>query len=233
MLLTRRLAGFVVCVLTVGLAWTTATAAPPKVGTARKYDRPAMQMQLKQMLAAKKNQLVAVRFKPTTEMRVQMCQKQSDNLGNALFQCVTTNSDPVNPPPQSPLDAFNKLTNAQLAQKCPGSLQQCLDQVLEEQVAWCKTTVCKSQADALTSKKAECDQLQQLLAQELSQPPVLKKNSPPCPELYQTYLKAREAVKNFECSSAWSAGLACLAPLVELLDAEKSALQKLNDNGCI
>jgi hypothetical protein len=190
-------------------------------------------MQLKHLLAKKMNRLVAVRFKPSTEMRVQMCQHQSDNLANALGQCLTTNSDPVNPPPQSPLDAFNKLTNAQLAQKCPGSLQQCLDQVLEEQVAWCKTTVCKSQADALDAKKAECSQLEQLLAQELSQPPQLKNNTPPCPELYQAYLKAREAVKNFQCGSGGWGGLGCIAPLVKLLDEEKAALQKLKDSGCI
>jgi hypothetical protein len=232
MLIMRTFAGIAVGVLTVGLAWTPATAAQLKPGTVKQFDRPAIQTQLKKMLTAKKARLVAARVKLSTEMRVQMCQKQSDNLGNALYQCVTTNSDPVNPPPQSPLDAFNKLTNAQLAQKCPGSLQQCLDQVLEEQVAWCKATVCKSQADALDAKKAECAQLEQLLAQELSQPPQLKKNTPPCPDLYQAYLKAREAVKNFQCGGGWS-GLGCIAPLVKLLDEEKAALQKLTDNGCI
>lgn len=209
-------------------------ATPPAAGAQKTFDRNAMRMQLKQIQAAKIARLVAVKLQPSTEMRLTMCRQQRDGLANTLSQCLKTNSDPVNPAPGSPLDAFNKLTNAQLAQKCPGSLQQCLEQVMDEQIAWCKANVCKSQADALASKEAECTQLQELLAQELAQPPALKKNTPPCPALYQSYLAARDAVKNFKCGggSAWS-GLACLSPLMKVIEEEKAALQKLKDNGCI
>jgi len=209
-------------------------AAPPATGAQRTFDRTAMRLQLKQMLAAKVAQVRAVQVKPSTEMRLAACQQQKVGLADTLSQCVHSNSDPVNPAPGSPLDAFNKLTNAQLAQKCPGSLQQCFDQVLNEQIAWCKANVCKSQADALAAKESECTQLQELLAQELAQPPALKKNTPPCPALYQSYLAARDAVKNFHCggSGSWG-GLACIGPLTEVLAKESAALQKLKDNGCI
>ena len=227
--MSKKLTLIAVCCLTVALACTTATAAPPMVSAQKTFDRSAMKIQLKQTLERKMKQLVAVQLKPSTETRVKMCQQQSNSLANTLAQCLTTNSDPVNPPPGSPLDSFNKLTNAQLAQKCPDSLQQCLDKVLDEHVAWCKATVCKSQSEALTAKKAECSQLEALLAQELSQPPPLKNNTPPCPALYQNYLQAREAVKNFTCNS----GLSCISPLIQLYNAENDALKKLKDNGCI
>lgn len=214
-------------------ARAVAPQAMPPAGGQRTFNRSAMHMQLKQMRATKIAQVVAKKIQPSTEMRVKMCQQQRDGLANTLSQCLTANSDPVNPPPGSPLDAFNKLTNAQLAQKCPGSLQQCLDQVMNEQIAWCKANVCKSQADALASKESECTQLQQLLAQELAQPPALKKNTPPCPALYQSYLAAREAVKNFQCNATGWGSLACLSPLAKLIDDENAALQKLKDNGCI
>jgi hypothetical protein len=237
MQISKKLACITVCCFTVGLASATATAAPAMMSTMtspqKTFDRPAIKMQLKQKLAVKVQRIAAIQFKPSTEMRVKMCQQQSNNLASALGQCLTTNSDPVNPPPGSPLDAFNKLTNAQLAQKCPGTLQQCLDQVLDEHIAWCKANVCKSQSDALNAKNTECSQLEALLAQELSQPPALKNNNPPCPALYQDYLKAREAVKNFKCSQSGWGALACISPLAQLIDAENSALQKLKDNGCI
>lgn len=202
---------------------------PPMVSAQKTFDRSAIKIQIKQTLERKMKQIVAVQFKPSTETRVKMCQQQSNSLANTLAQCLTTNSDPVNPPPGSPLDSFNKLTNAQLVQKCPDSLQQCLDKVLDEHVAWCKANVCKSQSEALTAKEAECSQLEALLAQELSQPPPLKNSTPPCPALYQNYLKAREAVKNFTCNS----GLSCISPLIQLVNAESDALKKLKDNGCI
>jgi hypothetical protein len=240
MRISKKLACIAVCCLTVGIAGTTATAAPTMTpaapamtSTQKTFDRPAIKMQLKQQLAVKVQRVVAIQFKPSTEMRVKMCQQQSNNLASALSQCLTTNSDPVNPPPGSPLDSFNKLTNAQLAQKCPATLQQCLDQVLDEHIAWCKANVCKSQSDALNTQKTECSQLEALLAQELSQPPALKKNTPPCPALYQDYLKAREAVKNFECSQSGWGALACISPLEYRIEAENAALQKLKDNGCI
>ena len=233
MKISKKLAHAALCCLTVALACTTATAAsaPPMASAQKTFDRSAIKMQLKQTLQRKMNQFVAVQFRPSTETRVKMCQQQANNLANTLGECVTKNSDPVNPPPGSPLDSFNKLTNAQLAQKCPDSLQQCLDKVLDEHVAWCKAGVCKTQSDAVTAKKAECTQLEALLAQELSQPPALKKNTPPCPALYQEYLKARDAVRNFTCNS--SVPLACISPLTQLINAENDALKKLKDNGCI
>lgn len=216
-------------------ALTTTPSQPvgPVTGAQRTFDRASMRMQLKLMQNAKIARVVAVKFQPSTEMRVQMCQQQRNNLANTLSQCLTTNSDPINPPPGSPLDAFNKLTNAQLAQKCPGSLQQCLDQVMDEHLAWCKANVCKSQADAVSAKDAECTKLSELLAQELAQPPALKNNTPPCPALYQSYLAARDAVKNYQCGGSGWASLACIGPLSHLIDEENAALQKLKDNSCI
>ena len=235
MKISKKLIPLAVCCLTVALACTTATAAPapPMMSAQKTFDRSAIKIQLKQTLERKMNRIVGVQFKPSTQTRVKMCQQQSNSLANTFAQCLTTNSDPVNPPPGSPLDSFNKLTNAQLAQKCPNSLQQCLDKVLDEHVAWCKANVCKSQSEALTAKNAECSQLEALLAQELSQPPPLKKNTPPCPALYQDYLKAREAVKNFTCGSTGWGSLACISPLTQLINAENDALKKLKDNGCI
>lgn len=231
----KKLPHAVLCCLMVVLACSMATAASaPSVASAQKtFDRSAIKVQLKQTLERKMNRIVSAQFRPSTETRVKMCQQQANNLANTLGQCLTTNSDPVNPPAGSPLDAFNKLTNAQLAQKCPDSLQQCLDKVMDEQVAWCKAGACKSQSDALTAKKAECSQLEALLAQELSQPPALKKNTPPCPGLYQDYLKAREAVKNFTCNATGWSSMACISPLSELINVENNALKKLKDNGCI
>ena len=233
MKLSKKPTLIAVCCLTVALACTIATAAPPMVSAQKTFDRSAIKLQLKQTLQRKVNRLVGVQFKPSTETRVKMCQQQSNTLANTLAQCLTTNSDPVNPPPGSPLDSFNKLTNVQLAQKCPGSLQQCLDKILDEHFVWCKANVCKSQSDTLNAKKAECTQLEALLAQELSQPPALKNNTPPCPVLYQNYLKAREAVKNFTCNSTGWSSLACISPLTQLINAENDALKKLKDNGCI
>ena len=233
MKITKKLAQTAVCCLTMVLVWTSASAAPPMVSAQKPIDRSAIKIQIKQTLERKMKQFAAVQFKPSTEIRVKNCQQQANNLANTLAQCLTTNSDPTNPPPGSPLDSFNKLTNAQLAQKCPDSLQQCLDKVLDEHVAWCKANVCKSQSEALTAKKAECSQLEALLAQELSQPPTLKNNTPPCPALYQNYLKARDAVKNFTCGSTGWSSLACITPLTELINAENEALKKLKDNGCI
>lgn len=236
MKISRKLSHAAFCILTVALACTTATAAPaarPALSAQKTFDRAAIRTQLKQTFERKISRVVGAQFKPSTETRVKMCQQQSSTLANALGQCLTTNSDPVSPPPGSPLDSFNKLTNAQLAQKCPDSLQQCLDKVMDEHIAWCKANVCKSQSDALNAKKAECSQLEALLAQELSQPPALKKNTPPCPALYQEYLKAREAVKNFTCNSSGWSSLACISPLAELINTENEALKKLKDNGCI
>jgi len=233
--LSKKLSHAVLCCLTVAFACTTATAAPaPLMVSAQKtFDRSAIRTQIKQTLERKMHRIVGVQYKPSTETRVKMCQQQSNTLANTLAQCLTTNSDSVNPPPGSPLDSFNKLTNAQLAQKCPGSLQQCLDKILDEHVAWCKANVCKSQSEALNAKNAECSQLEALLAQELSQPPALKKNTPPCPALYQDYLKAREAVKNFTCNATGWSSLSCISPLTHLINTENDALKKLKDNGCI
>lgn len=233
MKISKKLVHAVLCCLTVALAGNTATAAtaPPMSSAQKIFDRSAIKIQMKQTLDRKIRQVAAIQLKPSTETRVKICQQQASNLANTLGQCLTTNSDPVNPPPGSPLDAFNKLTNAQLAQKCPDTLQQCIEKVMDEHVAWCKAGVCKSQSDALTTKKAECSQLEALLAQELSQPPALKKNTPPCPALYQDYLKAREAVKNFTCKSSVPFG--CISPLTEVINAENEALKKLKDNGCI
>ena len=233
MKMSKKLARILGCCLPLALACTTATAAPPMVSAQKTFDRSAMKIQIKQTLERKMKQIGTVQLRPSTETRVKMCQQQANTLANTLAQCLTTNSDPVNPPPGSPLDSFNKLTNAQLAQKCPESLQQCLDKVVDEHVAWCKANVCKSQSEALTAKKAECSQLEALLAQELSQPPPLKKNTPPCPALYQEYLKAREAVKNFTCGSTGWGSLACISPLTQLINTENDALKKLKDNGCI
>ncbi|MEI6826728.1 MAG: hypothetical protein WCK54_14125 [Desulfuromonadales bacterium] len=215
--------------LTVALACTAATAAPPTVSALNTFDRSAIKVQMKQAVERKIKQVVSAQFKPSNELRVKMCQQQSNTLANTLAQCLTTNSDPVNPPPGSPLDSFNKLTNAQLVQKCPGSLQQCLDKVLDEHVAWCKANMCKSQSEALTAKQSECSKLEAaILAQERSQPPTLKKNTPPCPTLYQDYLKAREAANNFTCNAitCWSNGIPFDNP-------EFDALKKLTDRGCI
>ena len=233
MKISKRLTYLAICCLTLALAGTTASAAPRMTSAPKTFDRAAIQMQLKQTFDRKMQRVVAVQFKPSTEMRVKMCQQQSNTLATTLGQCLTSNSDPVNPPPGSPLAAFNQLTNAQLAQKCPDSLQQCLDKVMDEHIAWCKANVCKSQSDALTAKKTECSQLEALLAQELSQPPPLKKNTPPCPALYQNYLKAREAVENFTCGGTGLGSLSCISPLTNLINAENEALKQLKDNGCI
>jgi hypothetical protein len=240
MKISKKLTLIAVCCLTIALACTIATAAQPMVNSQntmvnaqKTFDRSAIKMQLKQKLKRKMTRIVAVQYKPSTEARVKMCQQQSNTLAKTLAQCLTTNSDPVNPPPGSPLDSFNKLTNAQLAQKCPDSLQQCLDKVLDEHVAWCEANVCKSESEAYAAKKAECSKLEELLAQELSQPPPLKKNTPPCPALYQNYLKAREAVKNFTCNATGWGALACMSPLSQLIDVENEALEQLKANGCI
>lgn len=205
-------------------------AAPPMVSAQKTFDRSAIKIQIKQTLEKKINQIGAIhQFNPSTETRLKICLQQSKSFSDTLVQCLTTNSDPVNPPPGSPLDAFNKLTNAQLAQKCPGSLQQCLDKVLNEHVAWCKANACKSQSEALTAIQAECSQLETLL----SQPPPLKKNTPPCPVLYQNYINARKAVDNFECNIIIMGSFACIPSLSHLMEAERDALKKLEDNGCI
>ncbi len=226
----------VVCAAVMGLAigfGDVAVAGPPAVAPEKRFDRTAIQRQLKQMVQTRRVRLARPTVTISTEQRVKICQEQLNGLASALAECLAANSDPVSPPPGSPLDVFNKLTNAQLAQKCPGSLQQCLDQVLDEQVAWCNANVCKSKADAVAAKRSVCDQLQALLAQELSQPPSLKNTTPPCPDLYQAYLKARDAVKNFQCGGGGISSLMCLGPLTELINAENAALQKLKENGCI
>jgi hypothetical protein len=207
---------------------------PPMVNVQKTFDQSEITIQMKQMLESKMKQIVAVhQLNPSTETRLKMCKQQSKSLSNALAECLKTSSDPINPPPGSPLDSFNKLTNAQLAQQCPGSLQQCLDKVIDEHVAWCKANICKSQVEALSAMEVECSKLQALLDQEKSQPPSLKKNTPPCPELYQNYIKARQAVDNFECGLDGVSALGCISPFQTLLEAERDALKKLEDNGCL
>ena len=207
-------------------------AAPLAVNAQKTFDRSALNTQIKQTVESKTKQIIAVhQFNPSTETRLKMCQQQRNSLSNALVQCLTTNSDPVNPPPGSPLDSFNKLTNTQLAQQCPDSLQQCLNKVMNEHFKWCEANVCKNQSEALNIIVDECSQLQAHLDQELSPPPSLKKNTPPCPVLYQNYLEIRESLHNYECINLGSTD--CWSNLINLLKAEKAALEKLKDNGCI
>jgi hypothetical protein len=191
-----------------------AAAASRRVAGAPPVDRAAVRAALKRMAATHRmRRPVIVRGALPVGKQHELCKKEEDQRWKEFEDCAAALSDPEKPAAGSPLDQFNKLTNAQLAQKCKGTLDSCLKKVLADQSTWCAKNGCKAQHDAYLAKAKECSALAKEKAEEkakekakekkeeseqrkkkLLEVPPLKKTAPPCESLREDLKKVVQSI---------------------------------------